>query len=82
MTTEHRHMEIAQLFRQLEVDFPEPLGAFKKLSHQLESDGAISATSPLGTLNAGSMHLTQAGETSHVLVFNDGVKLIYRPQTP
>ena len=48
----------------------------------LESDGAISATSPLGKLNAGSMHLTQAGETSHVLVFNDGVKLIYRPQTP
>lgn len=39
--TEQRHIEIAQLFRQLEKDFPEELGAFKSLSRVLERDGAI-----------------------------------------
>lgn len=39
--TEQRHIEIAQLFKQLEKDFPEELGAFKSLSRVLERDGAI-----------------------------------------
>jgi len=39
--TEQRHIEIAQLFKQLEEDFPEELQAFKGLSRVLESDGAI-----------------------------------------
>jgi AhpD family alkylhydroperoxidase len=39
--TEERHIEIAQLFQQLEADFPEELEAFKGLSRVLERDGAI-----------------------------------------
>ena len=39
--TEQRHIEIAQLFQQLEKDFPEELDAFKGLSRVLERDGAI-----------------------------------------
>ena len=39
--TEQRHIEIAQLFKQLEKDFPEELSAFKGLSRVLERDGAI-----------------------------------------
>jgi AhpD family alkylhydroperoxidase len=39
--TEHRHIEIANLFKQLETDFPEELGAFKTLSRVLERDGAL-----------------------------------------
>lgn len=38
---EERHIEIAQLFQQLEEDFPEELKAFKGLSRVLERDGAI-----------------------------------------
>jgi len=39
--TEQRHIEIAQLFKQLQEDFPEELGAFKALSRLLERGGAI-----------------------------------------
>ena len=39
--SEQRHLEIAQLFQQLEKDFPEELGAYKTLSRVLERDGAI-----------------------------------------
>jgi AhpD family alkylhydroperoxidase len=39
--TEQRHIEIAQLFKQLQEDFPEELGAFKGLSRELEHDGAL-----------------------------------------
>jgi len=39
--SEHRHLEIAQLFKQLEVDFPVELQAFKDLSRVLERDGAL-----------------------------------------
>ncbi|MBD3763292.1 MAG: LPS export ABC transporter periplasmic protein LptC [Rhodobacterales bacterium] len=43
-------------------------------------DGPVTATGPLGTLTAGGLRLTAEGpERSHVLVFNAGVKLIYRP---
>jgi AhpD family alkylhydroperoxidase len=38
---EERHIEIAQLFKQLQDDFPEELEAFKGLSRSLEKDGAI-----------------------------------------
>lgn len=49
------------------------------------SPGAVQGSAPFGTLSAGRMRLTHdagtgAGEGGHVLVFNDGVKLIYRPQ--
>jgi len=39
--TEQRHIEITQLFNQLQEDFPEELEAFKGLSRVLERDGAI-----------------------------------------
>ncbi len=39
--SEKRHIEIAQLFQQLEKDFPEELSAYKNLSRVLEQDGAI-----------------------------------------
>ena len=48
----------------------------------LTSDTPVTATGPAGTLNAGSMHLTEAGgtERAYVLVFNGGVRLIYDPK--
>jgi len=39
--SEQRHIEIADLFKQLQEDFPEELEAFKGLSRVLERDGAI-----------------------------------------
>ena len=39
--SEQRHIDIAELFKQLEADFPEELAAFKGLSRVLERDGAI-----------------------------------------
>ena len=39
--SEQRHIEIAELFKQLQEDFPEELEAFKGLSRVLERDGAI-----------------------------------------
>ena len=39
--TEQRHMEIAEVFKKLQEDFPEELNAFKGLSRVLERDGAI-----------------------------------------
>lgn len=46
------------------------------------SEGAITATGPLGTLNAGQMLLSPQNKPgqAHVLVFKGGVKLIYDPQ--
>jgi len=44
----------------------------------LKSDGAVAATGPLGTLAAGAMEIGKS-ETGYVLVFKDGVKLIYLP---
>jgi lipopolysaccharide export system protein LptC len=47
----------------------------------VRSGGPVTATGPLGTLNAGGMTLTQAGDpASHVLLFQRGVKLVYLPQ--
>jgi lipopolysaccharide export system protein LptC len=47
----------------------------------LESRGAVTATGPVGELEAGRMVLTQDPQApgSYVLVFNRGVRLIYRP---
>ena len=38
---EQRHIEIANLFKQLKEDFPKELGAFLTLSQSLEKRGAI-----------------------------------------
>jgi lipopolysaccharide export system protein LptC len=47
----------------------------------LESRGEVTATGPVGDLWAGGMVLTQDAETpgTYVLVFNKGVRLVYRP---
>ncbi|WP_208347056.1 LPS export ABC transporter periplasmic protein LptC [Pseudaestuariivita rosea] len=45
----------------------------------LQSDGAVSAEGPLGTLDAGGMHMTGTGTDEYLLVFNKGVKLVYTP---
>jgi len=39
--TEQKHIEISELFKQLQDDLPEELKAFKGLSRVLERDGAI-----------------------------------------
>ncbi|MBN2907377.1 MAG: LPS export ABC transporter periplasmic protein LptC [Rhodobacteraceae bacterium] len=46
------------------------------------SDGPVTADGPPGHLEAGAMHLTTDPETPerYLLVFKDGVKLIYDPQ--
>lgn len=45
----------------------------------LDSDGAVQAVGPLGTLNAGTLHIGMSG-TGYVVVFKDGVRLIYQPR--
>jgi lipopolysaccharide export system protein LptC len=47
----------------------------------LDSAGPITATGPVGTIQAGSMHLGLAGNgrNNYVLVFKSGVKMIYLP---
>jgi lipopolysaccharide export system protein LptC len=47
----------------------------------LESRDAVTATGPVGDIEAGGMVLTQDLRTpgSYVLVFNRGVRLVYRP---
>lgn len=46
----------------------------------LESPGAITGTGPLGDFSAGRMVLEQQGESgTYVVVFNEGVNLIYQP---
>lgn len=44
-----------------------------------ESDGEIRATGPAGELTAGRMQLSKS-EAGYLLVFNEGVRLIYEPQ--
>lgn len=46
------------------------------------SDGRITATGPLGVINAGQMTLSGQNkpDQSHLLVFKGGVKLIYSPK--
>lgn len=45
----------------------------------LDAPGAISGRAPAGRLEAGSMTLTTTGDTQ-VLVFKNGVKLVYDPK--
>lgn len=47
----------------------------------LESRGEVFATGPVGDLRAGGMELTEDPGTpgSYVLVFNKGIRLVYRP---
>jgi len=51
---------------------------------EMESEGAVQATGPLGTLDAGQASIAPAdGDAStYLLVFKDGVKLIYVPKGP
>ncbi len=47
----------------------------------LTAPGTVNAAAPFGTLTAGSMRFSSDdGGATHVLVFNDGVKLIYLPK--
>ena len=45
-----------------------------------ESGGAIRGDAPFGELEAGKMRLGDTNEKSDLLVFNEGVKLIYHPE--
>lgn len=45
----------------------------------VSSDQPVEAAGPLGTIEAGAMHLQRIG-ADYVLVFKDGVKLIYDPR--
>lgn len=49
---------------------------------EVHSEGAITATAPFGTLEAGAMSLAAASgdAKAYVLVFNRGVKLVYEPE--
>ena len=51
---------------------------------ELTSDGAVNAAGPLGTLDAGTMRIAPVdGDAStYLLVFKDGVKLVYVPKGP
>ncbi len=49
----------------------------------LRSDGRVTGDGPLGRLNAGRMELRQGAtdKSAYVLVFKDGIKLVYDPKT-
>jgi lipopolysaccharide export system protein LptC len=61
------------------METPEVLARMDRTG--LESRGAVSATGPVGDLEAGGMVLTQDPQIpdSYVVVFNQGVRLVYRP---
>ena len=47
---------------------------------EMVSPGEVTATMPMGTLDAGAMRLfTPGGETGNHLLFTGGVKLLYQP---
>ena len=46
---------------------------------KLETVGAITAVGPLGRIDAGHMILTRDESGAHLLVFNEGVRLLYQP---
>ena len=50
---------------------------------ELETTGPVSGEGPLGTIDAGRMTVTatEGAEDAFTVVFKDGVKLIYLPQT-
>lgn len=47
----------------------------------IQSDGPVTATGPMGTLSAGQASISQRSNQSgtYLLVFKDGVKLVYDP---
>jgi lipopolysaccharide export system protein LptC len=62
-----------------QMETPEVLAMMDRSG--LESRGEVTAIGPVGDLWAGRMVLTQDAETpgAYVLVFNKGVRLVYRP---
>jgi len=46
----------------------------------MDSEGAVAATGPLGTLTADALHIGQTG-ADYVVVFNGRVKLVYLPRS-
>jgi lipopolysaccharide export system protein LptC len=46
----------------------------------VRSEGPVRATGPLGTLDAGSMRITQNEAGGYVAVFTGGVRLVYSPE--
>ena len=51
---------------------------------ELESDGAVHATGPLGVLDAGQARIApeDGNASTYLLVFKEGVKLVYVPKGP
>ena len=50
-------------------------------SPEMDSPGPVAGTSPVGTIEAGTMHFFTPDETGNSqLVFTNGVKLIYQPR--
>lgn len=48
----------------------------------IRSAGEVSGDAPAGRLTAGSMRLTEDEAGGYLLVFNDGVRLVYQPPNP
>jgi len=46
---------------------------------RVRSMGQVDASGPLGELTAGQMEITQPNGADYLLVFNNGVKLVYTP---
>ncbi len=48
---------------------------------RMMSEGAVTATGPMGRIDAGQMEMRQSdvGIDDYVLIFNQGVKLVYDP---
>ncbi len=46
----------------------------------IETAGQVNAFGPLGEIDAGRMVLKRDPDGAHLLVFNEGVRLIYRPE--
>jgi lipopolysaccharide export system protein LptC len=50
----------------------------------VESRGKVTASGPIGQLTAGALRLGRIealdGSANYVLVFNEGVRLLYQPQ--
>lgn len=49
---------------------------------RIETYGSVGAETPAGTLTAGSMVYEAGPDQRHLLVFKDGVRLVYEPEPP
>ena len=60
----------------------ETTGLTADLEHgRVESDGALEARAPFGELTAGKLVIeTPEGAESQLILFNEGVRLVYRPE--